>query len=326
VFPDTATSPVERFELATNDVGRAHEALRETYSDHEVQLRGDAEHFAYRQLTAVAGPLAADQIEHTMSVTVTADPLPCLTSLLVVHGNLAIRAGREETGLGPGDVALPRLGLPLSVDWDDLRVHVVRTPLAEVARIAAERCGTDAAAFRFERMTPVSAEMSRYWRDTIAYLHQAFAGPHSPMASPLLRAALAEFAAAAQLAVFPHTATSATRLHGPGQVAPSALRRAVAFIDAHATEPVTLTQMAEAAGVTGRALQLAFMRHYDTTPTGYLRRVRLARAHRDLRDADPSDGTTVAAIARRWGWANPSHFATAYRAAYGRYPRHTLRT
>ena len=84
--------------------------------------------------------------------------------------------------------------------------------------------------------------------------------------------------------------------------------------------------MAEAAGVTGRALQMAFMRHYDTTPTGYLRRVRLERAHRELKDADPAVGVTVAAIARRWGWANPSHFAAAYRQVYGEFPRHTLRT
>jgi AraC-like DNA-binding protein len=326
VLPANAASPVRRFELATGDVDRAHEALRETYSEHQVQLRGDPEHFAYRQLTAVTDLLAADQVEHTMNVAVTAEPLPLLTSLLVVHGDLTIRAGREQTELGPGDVVLPRLGVPLSVSWDDLRVQVVRMPLAEVARIAAERWGTDAAAFRFESMTPVSAEMSRYWRDTITYLHQAFAEPHPPMASPLLRAALADFAATAQLAVFPHTASSASRVRGPGRVAPSALRRAVAFIDSHAAEPVTLTQMAEAAGVTGRALQLAFLRHYDTTPTGYLRRVRLERAHRELRDADPSGGITVAAIARRWGWANPSHFTAAYREAFGQYPRHTLRT
>ena len=326
VLPETATSPVQRFELATNDVDRAHEALRETYSDHQVQVRGDPEHFAYRQLTAVADPLAADQVEHSMSVTVTAEPLPCLTSLLVVHGKLAIRAGREEAALRPGDVALPRLGMPLSAEWDDLRVHVVRMPLAEVARIAAERWGTDAAAFRFERMTPVSAELGTYWRDTISHVHRAFTEPHPPMASLLLRAALIELAAAAQLAAFPHSAISASELRGPGQVAPSALRRAVAFIDAHAAEPVTLTQMATAAGVTGRALQLAFMRHYDITPTGYLRRVRLERAHRELRDADPLDGTTVGAVARRWGWANPSHFAATYRETYGQVPRHTLRT
>jgi hypothetical protein len=82
-------------------VDRAHQALRETYCDHEVRLRGDPEHFAYRQLTVAAGPLAADQIEHSMNVAVTAEPFPCLTSLLVVHGNLAIRTGREETAAGP---------------------------------------------------------------------------------------------------------------------------------------------------------------------------------------------------------------------------------
>ena len=323
MLADTATaSPVRRFELATNDVDRAHKALRETYSGHQVRLRRDAEHFAYRQVTMAAGSLAADQIEYATDVTVAAEPLPWLTSLLVVHGHLAIRGGREEITLGPGDVALVRPGVPLTIRWDDLRVQVTRMPLAEVARIASERWGTGAAAFRFEGMTPVSAEMTRYWRETVSYLHQAFIEPHPPMASPLLRATLVELAATAQLASFPHTASPPC---GPGQVAPSALRRAAAFIDAHAAEPVTLTQMAEAAGVTGRALQLAFMRHYDTTPTGYLRRVRLARAHQELADADPLDGVTVAAIARRWGWANPSHFAAAYRKAYGEHPRHTLR-
>lgn len=326
MFPDHASSPVERFELATDDVAEAHAALRETYTDHQVRLRGSTENFAYRQLTAVAGPLAADRVEHTMSVEVAADPLSCLTSLVVVHGDLAVQAGRDETRLAPGDVILDPLGVPLSVAWDDLRVHVVRLPVHEVARIAAERWGADASAFRFQSMTPVSAEMSEYWRDTIAYLLRAFEEPQPAMASPLLRAAIVEFTATALLAVFPNTASSASHVREPGRVAPSALRRAVAFIDAHAAEPVTLTQMADAAGVTGRALQMAFMRHYDTTPTGYLRRVRLERAHRELKDADPAEGITVAAIARRWGWANPSHFAAAYRQAYGEFPRHTLRT
>ena len=325
MFPDHATS-VERFELATGDVAEAHAALRETYTDHQVRLNGSAENFAYHQLTAPAGPLAVDRVQHTMSVEVAADPLSCLTSLVVVHGELAGQAGREETRLAPGDVVLHRLGVPLSVAWDDLRVHVVRLPVQEVARAAAERWGAAASAFRFQSMTPVSAEMNEYWRDTIDYLHRAFEEPQPAVASPLLRAAIVEFTAKALLAVFPNTAGSASQLREPGRVAPATLRRAVAFIEAHADEPVTLTQMAGVAGVTGRALQMAFIRHYDTTPTGYLRRVRLERAHRDLKDADPAGGMTVAAIARRWGWANPSHFTAAYRQAYGQFPRHTLRT
>ncbi|GII04215.1 helix-turn-helix domain-containing protein [Planobispora takensis] len=57
--------------------------------------------------------------------------------------------------------------------------------------------------------------------------------------------------------------------------------------------------IAEAVGTSARAIQYAFRRHHDTTPTGYLARVRLERAHRELQAVDPSAGTTVAAIAHR---------------------------
>ncbi|MEU1390940.1 MULTISPECIES: helix-turn-helix domain-containing protein [unclassified Nonomuraea] len=59
------------------------------------------------------------------------------------------------------------------------------------------------------------------------------------------------------------------------------------------------------AHVTVRAIQLAFRRHLDTTPLGYLRRIRLYHAHADPRAADPGRGDSVAAIAARWGFAHP---------------------
>jgi transcriptional regulator GlxA family with amidase domain len=55
-----------------------------------------------------------------------------------------------------------------------------------------------------------------------------------------------------------------------------------------------------------------------------LREIRLRRAHEDLRAADPS-ATTVAAIARRWGFAHMGRFAREYQAAYGQTPSATLR-
>ncbi|PWW25268.1 prepilin-type processing-associated H-X9-DG protein [Geodermatophilus normandii] len=104
------------------------------------------------------------------------------------------------------------------------------------------------------------------------------------------------------------------------------LRRAVAFVDGHASLPITVTDIARAAGVGPRALQLAFARHLGLSPTAYLRRVRLECAHRELQAADPTTGDTVAAIARRWGFARPDRFTVAYRATYGVLPSHTLRT
>jgi transcriptional regulator GlxA family with amidase domain len=104
------------------------------------------------------------------------------------------------------------------------------------------------------------------------------------------------------------------------------VRRAVAFIDGHASLPITVTDVARAAGVGPRALQLAFAHHLGCSPMTHVRRVRLEGAHRELQAADPTAGDTVAAIAARWGFARPDRFAAAYRAAYGAPPSHTLRT
>jgi AraC-like DNA-binding protein len=104
---------------------------------------------------------------------------------------------------------------------------------------------------------------------------------------------------------------------------PESLHRAVSFIEANPHRELTAADIAAAAGVTVRAVQLAFRRHLDTTPMAYLRRVRLHLAHQDLLDGDPATDS-VTAIGARWGLVNPSHFATLYRREFGQSPSHTL--
>lgn len=102
------------------------------------------------------------------------------------------------------------------------------------------------------------------------------------------------------------------------------LGRAVAFIEERARDDIGVADIAAAAFVTVRAVQLAFRRYLDTTPLGYLRQIRLERAHQDLMEADP-DRTTVTAIAADWRFTNASRFSAHYRAAYGVPPTQTLR-
>ncbi|WP_433291784.1 helix-turn-helix transcriptional regulator [Actinoplanes sp. CA-030573] len=125
--------------------------------------------------------------------------------------------------------------------------------------------------------------------------------------------------------MFPNTTMTLGYTAGPGRIVPAAIRRAVAFIDAHAAETITVDEIAAVAGLSARAQQAGFRRHLDTTPTGSLLKVRLERAHRDLQTADPATAATVAGIARRRGFPDHSRFTAAYRTAYGRLPRHTLR-
>ena len=101
------------------------------------------------------------------------------------------------------------------------------------------------------------------------------------------------------------------------------VRRAIEAIQAHPEHPFTIATLAHAAGVNVRTLQAGFRRYVGCTPMAYLRAVRLARAHEDLRASDPRH-ITVAQVAHRWGFAHLGRFASAYRARYHTMPSRTL--
>lgn len=109
-----------------------------------------------------------------------------------------------------------------------------------------------------------------------------------------------------------------------GHVRPSAVRRVTDLMETEPGRPLTVAALAAEASISVRALQEGFKREYGMTPMAYLRGVRLRRTRADLRTADPSV-TTVASIAHRWGFTNPSRFAARYTAAFGEPPSATLR-
>lgn len=112
--------------------------------------------------------------------------------------------------------------------------------------------------------------------------------------------------------------------HDYGRNVPPILRNAVAFIQENADADIGLDDIAAAVNVSPRSVQYAFRRHLGTTPLEYLRRVRLDRAHRDLKAADPAHDT-VTAIAGRWGFSHAGRFSLAYKAMFGTAPSDTLR-
>lgn len=105
--------------------------------------------------------------------------------------------------------------------------------------------------------------------------------------------------------------------------APHALRLAEEFIAAHLDQPITLEQIASAAGTTPRSLQSAFRQFRGTTPLSFWRDRRLDRAHRDLMSARP--GTTVTDVATAWGFTHLGRFSQIYRDRFDAAPSDTLR-
>ncbi|MFF2079026.1 helix-turn-helix domain-containing protein [Kitasatospora sp. NPDC058162] len=79
------------------------------------------------------------------------------------------------------------------------------------------------------------------------------------------------------------------------------------------------SSIAEATFMSVRLLHKLFELE-NTTVSGWIRAQRLERCSRDLLRPVAAE-LGIAGIARRWGFANSSHFSRAFRAAYGMPPR-----
>ena len=109
----------------------------------------------------------------------------------------------------------------------------------------------------------------------------------------------------------------------PGRVAPAHVKRAQRFIQDNLRRPITIAQIAQAAGVTPRCLQLGFRAACDMTPLQYVRFERLLGANYDLMRAQP--GVSVADIAYDWGFTHLGRFSIDYRRTFGQSPSERLR-
>jgi AraC-like DNA-binding protein len=193
-----------------------------------------------------------------------------------------------------------------------------------LGQVAGTAPGRSAEPVRLTGYQPPSAAASGHWKATYAYVRNQILGIPLVGAQPLLLAAAEQLLLATVLSVFPNNSLTDPTIEDRHDAHPVTLRRAAAFIEENAHCAISVADVASAASVTVRAVQLAFRRHLDTTPLAYLRRVRLEHARRDLLAADPAL-ETVTAVAYRWGFPSTSRFAAEYRAAYGVLPSHTLR-
>lgn len=100
------------------------------------------------------------------------------------------------------------------------------------------------------------------------------------------------------------------------------IHRARAYILDHLTDPITVAQIAAAAGCSIRSLQLSFQQSYGCTPIGFLQRQRLNHAHMLAQSATPE--TLVSNIAYEAGFFHLGRFSIAYREAFGCSPRETV--
>jgi AraC-like DNA-binding protein len=308
--------------LVTSDPGVAHAWLRTTYPGYLPEETNSRRNFLFEAVHEQAGRSGISRLRYSTSADNNVAP----DVILVVRpsaGAMLVRLGREEVAVPPGAPVLLPARQAVSVLWADTDAGCVCLYADDVERVAIETTGLDRLALRFTGLRSMLPGLDRRWNDTVQAVTRAVLRNRSTMAGPVLTGQLAQRLAEAVLGTFPSTLLASHRRVPPDHATPAVVRRAVDFIDANAERELTTSEIAAAAGIGPRGLQAAFLRHQDSTPNSYLRRVRLDRAHRELVDSDPADRDTVPAVAARWGFPRPTAFVATHQQVYGRPPGQT---
>ncbi|MGY1686445.1 helix-turn-helix transcriptional regulator [Geodermatophilus sp. SYSU D00867] len=320
----TATpGALRRHEYATSDPGEARELIDNLFGG-RLQLKASPDtrwEASVRMLDAGAFSISDVMVPADLTFDLAGQDDVLIS--VAVAGAIGYDRGHDLERYVPGDVFIANHPDTRAVaDSHEARTLSVALPQSLLTDVARGTPATNEPwRFTASQATPGGAAR---WRATTWFVDDLLADPEAA-ASPLLLGPAARLLAATALTILPNTAVAPAVATDRIDAHPGTLRRALDFIDSHCDRDISVADIARAAFVTPRAVQLAFRRHLGCTPTTYLRQVRLAEAHRQLRDATPGDGVTVTAVAARWGFT-PSRFTERYRAAYGVLPSATLRT
>lgn len=158
---------------------------------------------------------------------------------------------------------------------------------------------------------------------TVHILDCATARVDGPLTHPLAAQGLERSLIQGLLFAQPHNYTATLTAASPA-AGTRPLSKAVELLRSNPAHPWTVTELAAEVSVSVRSLQQEFRRSLDTTPTAYLRRLRLEEVRRELLAAE--HGTVnVTDIATRWGFVHLGRFAAEYARAFGERPSTALR-
>jgi AraC-like DNA-binding protein len=312
-----AGGAVQRHEFRTADADTARRFFETAYHP-GWQLDGltSGADVVHQRIDAVMLTLDAVCIPGEVTCTVRAGDR--ITVIQPREGT--VRGAGDDERPNPREPLLAAPGLRDVLELADASFDVVSIDSSVIRTVAADLSVPLPNEIRFLDRRPRSAGSTRTWHRTFDYVSATFASADTAH-QPLMVGAAARAVAAAILECFASSLDG--RSGAPTEPAP-ALSRAVEFIHRKAMHDIGITDIADAVHLTPRAVQYLFRRQFNTTPTEYLRQVRLHRAHQDL-IAGEHAATTVGSIATKWGFAHTGRFAVLYRQTYGQSPHTTLR-
>jgi AraC-like DNA-binding protein len=311
----------------TRSPERAIHLCETAFYPHRLSVLGPANDFGLTLRVTHMGPITLGDITYDTDVALSFNE-----TRATYHVNVPLKGFVKSQHRGQELTSTPTLATNYRPDAE---VRVIHWPggsrrlAVSIDQFAVDRAletlvgGPQDSPIAFDAALPLNADAARDWVRLVLMVQRQLDCPDSLIRNPLVWDPLVESLIHGLLLVADHPYRQVLAAPaGPGR--PASVRDAMDIIEAGPHLPLTTSALAKQCHVSVRTLQEGFQRHLGMSPMTYLRVVRLRRAHRDLRSADPTH-TTVARIAHRWGFTHLGRFAAAHQMMYEQTPLQILR-
>jgi AraC-like DNA-binding protein len=315
--------------VATATVDRAAEEIGRIFCPHDLRpLRASGPDFFALHNCAAFDGFSINYVAYGGSVSI--DP-GCLERFFLLQiplqGSAQVSTFAREVAAAPGVAAsLLSPTVPTRMVWqNDCAQLILLVERKLVEQRAAALAGGAARSVEFDPTVHLKAPAAQAVQAQMQALVNLAEGlgagrKLSPAAAANWREALLDSLLTGQR----HGLSQAIeRFAGESEALPQALRRARDCLAAHAADPLDLVQLADAAGIGIRALQIGFQRHFGMSISQMLLDLRLAELNARLAAAAPD--ARIIDIAFDLGFTHVSRMAGAYRQKFGETPSATLR-
>ncbi|WP_199433243.1 AraC family transcriptional regulator [Qaidamihabitans albus] len=320
------TRPLDRFELFhSRDLDVTRDQVGRIFGPHRVELAGRETRLDARMHSKRLQTVGLNYVAYGGAVRIDLGELRTFFIIQApLRGNGLVQHGPARVYTDPGFVSVLNPTMPLSMRLSaDAELVLLRIERTAMETLLSDLLGRSLPwPIEFHPGMDVTTGYARSWYNYLLFCVTEVNRPGGLLTHPLAIRQMERSLLTSLLLA--HASNYTALLQGDLCPAPSrAVSQVVDLIEHHPEQSHTMGSLARKAGVSVRALQKGFRRHLDTTPSEYLRTVRLQRAHDELRAAQP-DTITVGEVAGRWGFVHLGRFASTYRQRFEEVPSQTL--
>lgn len=311
----------------TRDLDEARERVARVYCDHRLDRIGQGPvHARHNRLPGAT--LSVNFMEYGAKSLIVPGALDTFYLFqFPMNGFATVTNGADTYTIGSGRGGVLNPDVETSMIWEaDCAQLLVQIDRRTLNRLARRHFGLpDEHIVHFIGAGDLSQGKARSVLDLLLYIiREAELGNVVIGTDSMLARQLEETLILGLLEYMPNSLHGNEVRTGRGRgPAPRLVRQAESYMEAHLTEPVTVSEICEAVGTSLRSLQTAFRTHRDRTPLEVLRDMRLERAWIAL--SNPNADTRVTDVATDWGFFHLGRFAEQYRRKFGCTPVETLR-